>query len=145
MTDLTEQAIEILEGEAVLAIDRELLALSRAAFDGFSESYLLERLPLVEGRTVVFPVVKRSEEPHIDLGRPTLLSHPRRRFAHRELHQPGVMQRLRRVQREVPRVGRERGDMRRQAVPYGGQVGAVRFEVDAALAGNVIHGVAANG
>ena len=53
MVDLTELSIAVVEGDAVLAIARELLLLCNVAFDTFSDSYLLERLPLVDGRAVL--------------------------------------------------------------------------------------------
>jgi GNAT superfamily N-acetyltransferase len=48
-----EPLIELVESDAVLAHDRELLALCRVVFDDFSADYLLDRLPLLDGRALV--------------------------------------------------------------------------------------------
>jgi GNAT superfamily N-acetyltransferase len=53
MALMTDPAIEIVEGEAVLALGREVLALCQAVFDELSEGYLLDRLPLLDGRALV--------------------------------------------------------------------------------------------
>jgi GNAT superfamily N-acetyltransferase len=53
MALMTEPVIEIVEDEAVLALDREVLALCQAVFDELSEDYLLDRLPLLAGRALV--------------------------------------------------------------------------------------------
>lgn len=37
----------------MIAIDRELLVLCKAAFETFSDAYLLDRLPLLDGRAVL--------------------------------------------------------------------------------------------
>jgi GNAT superfamily N-acetyltransferase len=47
-----EPIIEIVEGDAVLALDQELLALCRAVFAEFSPDYLLDRLPLLDSRSL---------------------------------------------------------------------------------------------
>jgi GNAT superfamily N-acetyltransferase len=53
MALMTEPAIEIVEDEAVLALGREVLALCQAVFAELSEGYLLDRLPLLDGRALV--------------------------------------------------------------------------------------------
>ena len=87
-----------------------------ASIDSAANDFVSLHAPISED---MYSIVKRSEEPQLDLGRPLLLAFPRCGFAHRELDQPSVVQRLPRVQREVPLVGRKCRDMRRQSVPYG--------------------------
>lgn len=114
---------------------------SMTAGDSATNHFVAPHADVVED---VYSVVKWSEEPYFDLGGAMLLALSRRTFAHGELHEPGVVKRLPRVQREVTRVGRERCHMRRQSVAYGLYVTAVRVEIDDALAENVFHDAAPN-
>lgn len=50
---LVESTIEIIESDAVLAHDRAMLAFCQVVFDDFSADYLLDRLPLLDGRALV--------------------------------------------------------------------------------------------